>query len=187
MEIIKTIFKLSFFILGCIMLMLALLVIPVGIRSFLWFFSFSLFFYLLSFQYVLLIFKFIINKLSGKNFKETKEEENNDEEDQIEWKNLSLQEIAYNSSLKQIKLHSKIYTYDQIEFVKLIANYQEITINELKKLENIKNLEIKIATKIKKRTIKHFKYISSKMNLKQEKKIKKEAIKDYKKLTLVVK
>ena len=63
MDIIKTIFKLSFFLLGCVMLMLSLLVIPVGFQSFIFFFGFAVMFFGLSYKYTFVVTKWIYRKV----------------------------------------------------------------------------------------------------------------------------
>lgn len=112
MDIIKTIYKLSFFVLGCVMLVIALLVIPVGFNSFIWFFGFSFLFYLLSFQYTLAVIKWIFQKFIN-IFKSTKASG---------WKNLTIENISYDKSLGLIKLNSKTLNFDQIVSVDIIAN-----------------------------------------------------------------
>ena len=158
------------------MLFLALLVIPVGFISFIWFFSFSVLFYLLSYQYVIAIAKFVFSKLS-KIIKR--------KEDKIYESNS--QKIVYNLKEKKIKLNTKTYDFEQLQSISLVVNNQEMSIKELKKVKEIKSLEIKIGTQIKKITYRHFKYITNKVDSTLIPQLKKEAIKDYKKLSSLIK
>lgn len=170
MEIIKTILRLSFFTLGCVMLMLALLVIPVGYKSFLWFFGFSVLFYLLGFRYTFFVVKYLIKKIK-KLFKQKNS-----------WKVLSDKNISYNLFNKKIRLNSKEFDFEQIKSIEIIANSKKVSVKELNRLDAIKKLEIKMGTCVKKTTYRHFKYITSKIDLKKQKLQVKLCIKDYKKL-----
>ena len=127
MDIIKTIFKLSFFLLGCVMLMLSLLVIPVGFKSFIFFFSFSIVFFVLAYKYTFIVIKWIyrkirvilfklniIKKLEKKdniknNIKKTNSIINKKEKN--DWKQFNHENIIYNKKLKQIELNTKIYEF----------------------------------------------------------------------------
>ena len=208
MDIIKTIFKLSFFLLGCVMLMLSLLVIPVGFQSFIFFFSFSVVFFALSYKYTfivigwiyrkirLLLFKMkIIKKLEEPKkekvvkkdkIKNTKKQpiDNKTSERKINLIKFNHENISLNKKLKQIKLNTKIYEFNQIEKINLIVNSKKVSLKELKKIEKIKSIEIKVGTKIKKITYRHFKYNIPKNNMK---KVINNVSKDYKKLDKILK
>lgn len=177
MDIIKTIYKLSFFVLGCVMLVIALLVIPVGFNSFIWFFCFSFLFYLLSFQYTLAVIKWVFQKIIN-IFKSTKTGG---------WKNLTIENISYDESLGLIKLNSKTLSFDQIVSVDIIANSKKVKASELNKISDVKKLEIKIGTQVKKVVYRHFKYITGKISEKNKKIAIKSCLKDYKKLKKVLK
>lgn len=155
------------------MLMFSLLVIQVGFKSVIFFLGFALLFYLLSYKYTIYVIKFIYNKI--KTLIDKKKKQDN-------WKQLNNENISYDKLLKMIKLNSKTYNFDQIVSIDLIANSKKMEIKELKKLDNIKKLEIKIGTKIKKVTYRHFKYITSPISSKKLKKIKRKTIADYKAL-----
>lgn len=197
MDIIKTIFKLSFFLLGCVMLMLALLVIPVGFKSFFFFFTFSFIFFGLSYKYTFIIIRWIyrkiklllyklkvIKKIDESKKKKIVKKELGNKERKNNWIQFNHENISINKGLKQIKLNTKIYDFNQIQIVDLIVNSKKIDLKQLKKVEKIKSIEIKIGTKIKKITYRHFKYNISKNNMK---KVIANVSKDYKKLNIILK
>lgn len=175
MEIIKTIFRLSFFVLGCIMLSFSILVIPVGITSFIWFFSFAVLFFLLGHK---ITFAPLYKKYG--NIKKGAPVKN-------QWIVLNNENIVYNESFKELKLNEKLYRYSQIVSVDLFANNKKTTESELNKLEKIKSIEIKIGVKINKVAYKKFKYINTKDSDKEKKSQRKKALSDYNKLTKVLK
>lgn len=170
MDIIKTIFRLSFFLLGCVMLMLALLVIPMGFTDFIWFFGFSVFFYILGYYYTLKVLKVVFRKIV-KLFKHEKKFEN-------KWMQIGNQKILYNLFTKELKLNTKIYKFEQIVSIDLMDNSSKVSSKKLLKNKTHKKLEIKIGTKINKITYRHYKY--------DDKDIK-QMIKDYKILTKILK
>ena len=209
MDIIKTIFKLSFFLLGCVMLMLSLLVIPVGFQSFIFFFLFSVVFFGLSYKYTFIVIKWIYRKVrillfklkiikkleepkkekvvKKDRIKNTKKQPVDNErttERKINWIQFNHENISLNKNLKQIKLNTKIYEFKQLEKIDLIVNSKKVSLKELKKIEKIKSIEIKVGTKIKKITYRHFKYNISKNNMK---KVINNVSKDYKKLDKILK
>lgn len=177
MDIIKTILKLSFFILGCVMLGISFLMISVGFDSFIWFIGFSCLFYLLSYQYTLVVIKWMVNKIKNLFKLDNKNK----------WVDLRGINISYNHNLKMIKLNNKNYNYDQIVSIDLIANSKKVTVSELKKLENIKKLEVKIGTKVKKIVYRHFNFITGKISDKNKKIAINSCIRAYKKLKKVLK
>lgn len=204
MDIIKTIFKLSFFLLGCVMLMLSLLVIPVGFQSFIFFFSFALVFFTLSYKYTFIVIKWISKKIKVVLFKlkmiktlEVPKKDKVVKKDKIKnnkkqsivketknnWIQFNHENISLNKKLKQIKLNTKIYNFNQIEKIDLIVNSKKVSLKELKKIEKIKSIEIKVGTKIKKTTYRHFKYNLTKNNVK---KVINNASKDFKKLDKIL-
>ena len=205
MDIIKTIFKLSFFLLGCVMLMLSLLVMPVGFQSFIFFFSFSVVFFALSYKYTFIVIRWIYRKIRLLLFKmkiikkleEPKKDKvvkkdkikNNKKQSIVKqtknnWIQFNHENISLNKTLKQIKLNTKIYEFNQIEKINLIVNSKKVSLKELKKIEKIKSIEIKVGTKIKKITYRHFKYNIPKNNMK---KVINNVSKDYKKLDKILK
>ena len=182
MDIIKTIFRLSFFLLGCIMLVFTLLVLSVDSKSILFFSLFSLGFFLLGYKYTFAVIKGFFKKLF-KLLHIPIYKKSNDR-----WINMCHENLSYNLKLKQIKLNSKIYSFEQIESIDIIANSKRISEKELLKLDKIKNLEIKIGTKIKKITYRHFKYITSvRITDKVKRKQIKNSIDDYKQLNKILK
>ena len=208
MDIIKTIFKLSFFLLGCVMLMLSLLVIPVGFKSFIFFFAFAVVFFGISYKYTFIVANWIYKKIIKllyklrivKELEKTKKEkvvkkdkikntkkqpvDNKTIERKINWIQFNHGNISVNKKLKQIKLNTKIYEFNQIEKIDLIVNSKKVSLKELKKIEKIKSIEIKVGTKIKKITYRHFKYNVPKDDIK---KFINKIIKDYKKLDKILK
>ena len=132
------------------MLVIALLVIPVGFNSFIWFFGFSFLFYLLSFQYTLAVIKWLFQKII--NISKPRKASG--------WKNLTIENISYDKSLGLIKLNSKTLNFDQIVSVDIIANSKKVKASELSKISDVKKLEIKIGTQVKKVIYRHFKYIT---------------------------
>lgn len=208
MDIIKTILKLSFFLLGCVMLMLSLLVIPVGFKSFIFFFAFAVVFFGISYKYTFIVANWIYKKIIKllyklrivKELEKTKKEkvvkkdkikntkkqpvDNKTIERKINWIQFNHGNISVNKKLKQIKLNTKIYEFNQIEKIDLIVNSKKVSLKELKKIEKIKSIEIKVGTKIKKITYRHFKYNVPKDDIK---KFINKIIKDYKKLDKILK
>ena len=178
MDIVKTILRLSFFILGCIMLMFALLVISVDIDSVLFFLGFALIFYLLGYKYTFAIVETLCVKIVNllhidKKYKNI-------------WRDLNHENLHYNLATKELKLNTKNYLFEQIVSVEFIANSKVVTEKVLLKLDTVKNLEIKLGTRIKKITYRHFKYITStKISDKNKDKFIKKAISDYKQITKI--
>ena len=194
------------------MLMLSLLVIPVGFKSFIFFFLFSLIFFTLAYKYTINVIKCIFRKIKVilfkikaiKKLESPKKEQGikkrkfeidkkqSIDKDKIKvnkdrktnWKKLNHENLSINKTLKQIKLNTKIYDYGKIQTVELIVNSKKVDFKQLKKIEKIKSVEIKIGTKIKKITFRHFKYNVPKENIK---KFKNNIVKDYKKLISILK
>ena len=159
------------------MLALSLLVIQVGYYSFIWFFSFSILFFLLGYKMTFYIIKIFFVKI----FRiKAKTSTNN------EWIDLNHENIIYNEGFKEIKLNDKLYRYSQVKSIDLFVNNKKIELEELKKIKNIKTLEIKIGIKVNKITYKKFKYITNKDNDKLKKKQLKNALSDYEKLNKIV-
>jgi len=194
--------------------MLSLLVIPVGFQSFIFFFGFAVMFFGLSYKYTFVVTKWIYrkvrillyklkivkalevpkkekivknskNKKNVKNVQKGKENKTvKNKEEKFNWTQFNHENISYCKKLKQIKLNTKIFEFEQIEKIDLIVNSKKIEIKELKKFEKIKNIEIKIAKKIKKVTYRHFKYNLPKDNVN---KFINKVVKDYKKLDKILK
>ena len=101
--------------------------------------------------------------------------------------NLTIENISYDKSLGLIKLNSKTLNFDQIVSVDIIANSKKAKASELSKISNVKKLEIKIGTQVKKVVYRHFKYITGKISEKNKKIAVKSCLKDYKKLKKVLK
>ena len=195
MDIIKTIFRLSFFLLGCVMLMFTLLVISVDARSVYFFLSFSLVFYLLGYKYTFAVIRGFFRKAKkilhiSRKTKKINENKKSGDVKKVKdiWVTLAHENLSYNKKSKEIKLNSKTYSFDQIVSVDLYANSKKVTEKELMKLDKLKGLEIKIGTKIKKVTYRNFKYITSaKITDKVKKRQIKNSIKDFKELTKLFK
>lgn len=166
MEIIKTILKSAFFMLGCIMMFLALLVTTVDLKSFLWFFSFSLVFFLLSIQYVIIVIKKIKDKII-RILKRTKKEN---------WQRLNNPKIKIDYSNKKIKINNKEYEFKQVESITVPLNKENLKIKDFLRNYNGKKLQIKIGIKVNKVTYRNFNYENMK-----------EMYKDYKKLVIISK
>lgn len=159
------------------MLCMAILVIPVGFNSFIWFLGFSFLFYILSFQYTVAVIKWLIRKVINIfSFSQSSG-----------WQKLSNENISFDKSLGVIKLNSKTLNFDQIISLEIIANSKKVKTSDLKKYNDIKKLEIKVGTQVKKVVYRHFKYITGKMSEKNRKKAIKSCISDYKKLKKVLK
>ena len=179
MDIIKTIFRLSFFLLGCVMLILSLLVIPIGFSSFIWFFSFAILFYLLSYKITFGLIKNTMEKVFKIKFKTPSAKK--------EWITLKNENVTYNEIYQEITVNEKVYRYSQIASVELIYNGKPIELKELKNRKTFKTLEIKIGMRVNKVSYKKLKYITAKTSSKDKKECVKNAISDFEKLLKLMK
>ncbi len=178
MDIIKTIFRLSFFLLGCVMLILSLLVIPIGFSSFIWFFSFAVLFYLLSYKITFGLIKSTFEKVFKVKFKTASAKS--------KWIPLNNENVTYNEVYHEITVNEKVYRYSQLVSVDLFYNNKIIELKELKKRKTFKTLEIKIGIKVNKVSYKKLKYITLKSTKKEKKDGLKNAIADFEKLLKIM-
>lgn len=176
------------------MLCFALLVIPMGYSSILFFLGFACGFFLLSYSYSWRVLKFIFrgivklfNKFSteknNSNKKKTKNIKVNNKLSTSNFKKICSQEFYYDKKNKKIKINTKEYDINQLVSVDLIINSKKNLLKEIKNIDKIKSLEIKIGTKVKKVTYRSFKYINAKDKNVNIDKLLKNAISDYKKIS----
>lgn len=182
------------------MLMFALLVIPVGYSSVLFFLGFATVFYLLSYKYTLLvskkIYKFIkkiINKLStpriNKIFSKIKYCAKKANLSTIKHKKYEFvnTNIFYDKS-ELIKINKRDYLIRDIVSTSIVLNNKEIKPAELKKYSDIiKNLEIKVGIKVSKISYKHIKYVDFKTKKIDNKEMINNIKNDYKLLNKIIK